>query len=98
MKAGLGCFAIAVSLVPSVVLDTGDAQCVLNDCPTDGAQVKAASVSASGEPEWYSICSSQDRNGMKTQKKERKVGRGLGMIHRGRDISWLLKGMHELST
>ena len=69
-----------------MVLDTGDAQWVLSDCPTDGAQVKAASVSASGEPEWYSICYLQDRNGMKTQKKERKVGRGLGMIPRGRDI------------
>ena len=32
---------------PGVVLDMGDAQWVLSDCPTDGAQVKAASVSAS---------------------------------------------------
>lgn len=79
-------FCSVVSLVPSVVLDTGDAECVLSDCPTDRAQVKVASVSALWYLEWYSICYSQDRNGMKTQKKERKVGRGLGMIHRGRDI------------
>lgn len=86
MKAGLGGSALAASLVPRVVLDTADAQCVLSECATDGAPVKAASVLASGEPEWCSICYSQDRNGMKTQKEERKVGRWLGMSHRGRDI------------
>ena len=49
---------------------------MFSDSATDGAQVEAACVPASGGPEWYSICYSGDRTRvLKTQKKEREVGR-----------------------
>lgn len=43
-------------------------------------------------PEWYSICYLGDRNGMlKTQKKEKRLGRAGNNSQRKGYLNWILK-------